>query len=112
MEKLLLDDLQGMTDEELVGCITRKFQIERSELDGVDILIGSMEDGGYDGSAYFLVRNRETGALYEVTGGHCSCYGFEGQWSPAITSKEYLLSQNYRWRDHESIKQFVTELFS
>jgi hypothetical protein len=78
----------------------------------VQILIGYIQDGGYDGSAYFLVQDRETGKLYEVTGGHCSCYGFEGQWDPKITSKEYLLSQNHPWREDPQFKQFVTELFS
>jgi hypothetical protein len=33
------------------------------------------------------------GQLYEVHGGHCSCYGLEGQWSPEETSKEYLLGE-------------------
>jgi hypothetical protein len=64
------------------------------------------------GEAYFLVRNLETGRLYEVIGSHCSCMGFEDQWKPEITSKEYLLSENYRMRSFPEIKQVVTELFA
>lgn len=28
----------------------------------------------------------------EAHGSHCSCYGFEGQWSPSDSSYTYLLS--------------------
>lgn len=33
-----------------------------------------------------VVAYRLDGKLYEVNGGHCSCYGLEGQWEPAETS--------------------------
>jgi hypothetical protein len=36
--------------------------------------------GDYDGSAFVLFER--DGKLYEVNGGHCSCYGLEGQWDP------------------------------
>jgi hypothetical protein len=112
MNKLLFGELVGLSDEALIETLAGEFQIEKSVFDSVEILIGKMDQDGYDGSAYFLIRNRVTGDLYEVTGGHCSCYGFEGQWEPAITSKAYLLSENYPYRSDEAIKQFVTELFS
>lgn len=38
------------------------------------------ECGGYDGDAWVLFE--KDGQLYEVHGGHCSCYGLEGQWVP------------------------------
>lgn len=111
MERLLKDKLVGKTDDELGEMITTEFQIERSELDKIEILIGSIDWYDYEGDAYFLIRDRATGNLYEVTGSHCSCMGFEDQWKPQITSKEYLLSQNYRWRDDEMITQFLTRMF-
>ena len=42
----------------------------------------------YDGSAFVLVER--DGVLYEVNGGHCSCYGLEGQWDPEETSVDVL----------------------
>lgn len=30
------------------------------------------------------------GKLYEVNGGHCSCYGLEGQWNPDDVMLEEL----------------------
>lgn len=44
--------------------------------------------GDYDGSAFVLFER--DGKLYEVNGGHCSCYGLEGQWDPEETTVEVL----------------------
>lgn len=51
---------------------------------------------GNDERAYVLMHKREWDrstkpptvqfALYEVHGGHCSCYGLEGQWEPERTT--------------------------
>ena len=51
------------------------------------VAVYSYED--YDGSAYVLAR--KDGKLFEVEGGHCSCYGLEGQWKPSEVSIKYLL---------------------
>lgn len=45
-----------------------------------EILFASYGGGGYDGDA--LVLFQRDGKLYEVHGGHCSCYGLEDQWDP------------------------------
>ena len=34
----------------------------------------------YSGDAFVLFYNKTNKKLYEVHGGHCSCYGLEGQW--------------------------------
>lgn len=49
-------------------------------IDGINILFAIYDVDGYDGYAYVLFE--QNGILYEVHGGHCSCYGLEGQWSP------------------------------
>lgn len=113
MNKLLMNEAVGLLDSELIEYIASEFQIEKSVVEAVDILICDMgSDGCYGGDAYLLIRDRATGQLYEVSGSHCSCYGFEGQWEPAITSKEYLLSAQYRYREDGPIMQFVAELCS
>lgn len=43
-----------------------------------NILFAFYDIDYYEGSAYVLFE--EDGKLYEVFGGHCSCYGLEGQW--------------------------------
>lgn len=56
--------------------------------DNCNILFAWYGNGSYDGSAFVLFERK--GLLYEVHGGHCSCYGLEGQWQPEETSVEAL----------------------
>lgn len=58
------------------------------EMENCNILFAWYGNGGYDGSAFVLFAR--DGELYEVNGGHCSCYGLEGQWDPELTSVEAL----------------------
>jgi hypothetical protein len=48
--------------------------------DNINILFAWYEYQDYSGDA--IVIYEQDGVLYEVNGGHCSCYGLEGQWSP------------------------------
>lgn len=54
----------------------------------IDVLFASYDGGGYDGDAVVIFR--KDGLLYEVHGGHCSCYGLEGQWAPEEATVESL----------------------
>jgi hypothetical protein len=45
------------------------------------ILFASYGQYSYEGDAVVIYRG-DDGKLYEVQGGHCSCYGLEGQWTP------------------------------
>ena len=54
------------------------------EMKNCNILFAWYGNGSYDGSAFVLFERE--GDLYEVNGGHCSCYGLEDQWDPEITS--------------------------
>lgn len=56
--------------------------------ENINILLAWYGYGDYDGSAFVLFER--DGNLYEVNGGHCSCYGLEGQWEPEETSVEAL----------------------
>ena len=62
------------------------FEVEDS---GENILFAWYGGGSYDGSAFVLFER--DGQLYEVNGGHCSCYGLEGQWEPEETSVAALM---------------------
>ena len=65
------------------------FQIDQNELNGAFILLAWYGYGDYDGSAFVLFERN--GKLYEVNGGHCSCYGLEDQWSPEETTADVLV---------------------
>lgn len=72
------DDRESMMHE---------FQIEEDKLEGVDILFAIYDGGGYDGDVFVVFE--KGGDLFEV-GGHCSCYGLEGQWEPEKADPEIL----------------------
>ncbi len=46
---------------------------------------------GYEGSADVLYRDNDR--IFYVSGGHCSCYGLEGQWHPEEYTAETLAGQ-------------------
>lgn len=64
------------------------FEIKGEQLDGAEVLFAWYEYANYEGDAYVLYR--KDGKLYEVHGGHCSCYGLEGQWIPDEVPLEAL----------------------
>lgn len=73
------------------------FGIDDVALAGAKILLASYGYENYEGSAFVLFER--DGKLYEVNGGHCSCYGLseqsysgdtETQWQPEETTLESL----------------------
>lgn len=94
---LALEDYSGDSPEKVRESVIPDFEITRAEIDKYQILIAyrSVGDYGCDSSAWFLLRDRESGALFEVHGSHCSCMGFEGQWKPEPTTREYLKSDKF-----------------
>lgn len=71
--------LEGLKDD---------FEITDDDLQGVEILLASYSYECYSGDAFVLFR--KDGKYYEVNGGHCSCYGLEGQWEPEETDLESI----------------------
>lgn len=82
MEKVFVGNWDNAED------MKRDFEITDKELEGAEILFAGYEYGSYEGDAFVLFKR--DGKLYEVTGGHCSCNGVEGQWSPEETSAEAI----------------------
>lgn len=91
---LPLEDFSGLDIAAVREKIARDFEVKRTEVDEFQVLVAYMSVGNYgcDSSAWLLLRDRNSGALLEVHGSHCSCYGFEGQFKPEPTSLEYLNS--------------------
>lgn len=97
MKQLFLADLENLTEEEIRTALIEDYCATREEVDKYDILIAyeSVGSWGCDSSSFFLLRDRETGKLYENHGSHCSCYGFEDQFRPEETTIAYLKSNNF-----------------
>lgn len=97
MEKLYLEDLSGMSEEEVKQHIVSSYEVEPSIVDKYEILVAyeSVGSWGCDSSSWILLKEKSTGDLFETNGSHCSCYGFEGQFEPEETSVEYLQSDRF-----------------
>lgn len=70
--------------------------------DGAEVLFATYDATGDEGDAFVLFR--QDGALYEVNGSHCSCYGLEGQWSPektTLASLRYIMEHGYKFSGAE-----------
>jgi len=92
------------------------FGIDKSALDGAKVLVASYTYEDYSGDAYVLFER--DGKLFEVHGGHCSCYGlsehdYSGgtstQWEPEETSEEAIrhIIAKGTWGEEEKIKDII-----
>lgn len=50
----------------------------------------------YSGDSYVLGYDNEEKKFFEVHGGHCSCYGLEGQWHPEYCETKELAEMMQR----------------
>lgn len=81
------------------------------EWEGINILFASYGYANYSGNAFVLFEKE--GKLFEVNGGHCSCYGLEGQFDPEETTLEALrhrLIEGKMGQDDYSDNEFANEL--
>lgn len=89
----------------------KKMAVAIDEFKQYNILFASYGQDNYSGDAFVLFE--QDGKLYEVHGGHCSCYGLEGQWTPEETALESLklrLNEGQLGKDDYSGNEFATEL--
>lgn len=112
---IALEDLKSMTEQEVLDHLAIEYSDEQEYSDSEDqtdseqsrekniqeakkmlsdykVLIAyeSVGSWGCDSSSFFLLKHKETGELFEINGGHCSCYGFEGQLELEGTTVEAL----------------------
>lgn len=115
-----LEDLKDYTDEQVYDHITSSYDVERSEVDKYDILLAyeSVGSWGCDSSADLIMRRKSDGQLFFNTASHCSCYGFEEQFTPEETSVEQLEKQWWTFGGYDenaeanerAIKDFISTL--
>lgn len=122
MNKLYLEDLSGLSEDEVKKHIVSSYEVDVQEVDKYEVLVAyeSVGSWGCDSSSWILLKDKETGELFETHGGHCSCYGFEGQFEPEETSVEYLQSDKFYlscggYDDNESenvskVKEYLSRL--
>ena len=63
---------------------------------GLIPIYGNLDRYAYEESCSFLLIEPSTGKFYEISGSHCSCYGFENQFVPEECPIEYL-AKGKKW---------------
>ena len=135
MKALYLEDLKEMPQEEIKVHLSEEYAGDKSgfdsgepddsdkqkvvaTLEGMDVVIAYESAGSYgcDSSSFFLFRRKSDGVYFENHGSHCSCYGFEGQFSPEETTIEYLKSDKFNfycggYDDNETVNQAAVKTF-
>ena len=81
---MFFDEWENCTAEDIFA----EFEVGKEEREGVEILFAWYNCPPYEGNAYVLFR--KDGKFYDIVGGHCSCFGLEGQWDPTETTIEAL----------------------
>ena len=95
--------LYGFDDQ---ANVLSAFREAANTLDGAELLYACYESYGDDGSA--MVVFRKDGKLFIVSGGHCSCYGLEDQWSAEPITLEAL--RTFKHDSYEGWNKFVEAL--
>lgn len=80
--------------------VMSEFDVKEQEPAPDHVLLAWYGGGSYEGDAIVIYRR---GPEYFINeGGHCSCYGLEGQWDPEkYDSKEHLIAalEKREWYD-------------
>lgn len=96
MKVLGLGIFEGMTTQkEIIETAAKEFECDISELKKYKFLIAYVDYGSYEGTGFLLMRDKETGKLFENHSGHCSCFGNEDQFEPEPTDVIYLKSDKF-----------------
>lgn len=68
--------------------VQKEFDMKEPEPE--EVIYAEYATGNYVGDAVVVYRNGDT--YFTVEGGHCSCYGLEGKWSPEQYNKDTLIA--------------------
>lgn len=106
---LALEDLKYYSEQQVLEHLAENYSGEKSGFDygeitssdiekanellkNMEVLVAyqSIGDWGCDSSAFFLLKDKTDGKIFEVHGSHCSCFGFGGQLQLEETTIEAL----------------------
>lgn len=88
--------------------VLSQFSITKSDLKGCDVVFAYYTYEDYSGDALVILRDPNDGVFYEVNGGHCSCYGLEGQWEMEETTMDVMMQRSTPFFD-EVVKCYIQQ---
>jgi hypothetical protein len=94
---LTLADLKGHSEDRVRQHLLDEYTADKAVLDLHDVIVAYEHVGDYgcDSSSMFVLRHRQSGELFMVTGSHCSCHGFEDQFDLQSVTDKYLHTKFY-----------------
>ena len=97
MKHLFLEDLKNFNHAEVKQHLIEEYTAPKIEMKNYDVIIAyeSVGSWGCDSTSFFLLKNKTTNKYFEIHGSHCSCYGFENQFKPELTTLKYLKSEKW-----------------
>lgn len=88
--------------------VLSEFSITKGDLKGCEVVFAYYTYEDYSGDALVILRDPKDGTFYEVNGGHCSCYGLEGQWEMEETTLDVMLQRSTPFFD-EVVKCYIQQ---
>lgn len=88
--------------------VLSEFSINKEDLKGCEVVFAYYTYEDYSGDALVILRDPHSGVFYEVNGGHCSCYGLEGQWDMEETTLDVMLQRSTPFFD-EVVKCYIQQ---
>ncbi len=102
---------ENSSEEDVKKHIIDYYWASEDFINKFEILFAYEDSSGYEEYSFFLLQDKETGKLYENHASHCSCNGFEDQFSPKETTINYLKSEHFSvWCCDKEVKEFVATL--
>lgn len=106
---LFLADFASLDISAVREWMVKEFRVASADVEKYQVLVGCLDDGSWEASAMFVLRCRETGNYFEIHAEHCSCYGFENQFTPEPTTIKYLKSDKFGARGFHSLMPQISE---
>lgn len=102
-----LENMENMSEKGIKTYLMEDWEAPRAEVDKYKILVAYVSVGswGRDSAAYFLLEEKVSGKLFEVSGYHCSCNGFEGQFYPMETHPNIIMKDSFPIGGYSDIRE-------
>lgn len=109
----IADEFSGCNDEfpstQTIENLEEKLKILNLLSKSV-VLLAVYDCANYSGEAWVIYEFE--GKLYENHGGHCSCYGLEGQWRPEESNWKAIEKRSLEWRANPGLKEHLDYLIN
>ncbi len=107
---LALSDQEGRTEEEVLDWLQREVQ---GDFTGkYEVLIAAQDEYGYEGCCFFLLKSKEDGQLYEVSGYHCSCNSYDDCEPQLVTQAYYNQANSVPCLEITVVREFLEGYFA